>query len=178
MNHALLPSPLGPIALAFDAGALTGLYFDGQKHQPLITTLGPRHDDDPIAQRMAAMLERYFKGEAVELDVPLALHGTPFQQRVWAALQTIGRGRTSTYGELARQIGSPAAVRAVGAAVGRNPVSIFVPCHRVIGHDGSLTGYAGGLERKQHLLALEGIRPVASLTLPGMPMPLATPETR
>ena len=178
MNHALLPSPLGPIALAFDGGALTGLYFDGQKHQPPITTLGPRHDDDPLAKRMAALLARYFKGEAVELDVPLAMHGTPFQQKVWAALQAIGRGRTSTYGELARQIGSPAAVRAVGAAVGRNPVSIFVPCHRVIGRDGSLTGYAGGLERKEHLLALEGVLPVASLTLPGMPRPLAMPETR
>jgi len=178
MNHALLPSPLGPIALAFDAGALTGLYFDGQKHQPPITTLGPRHDDDPLAKRMAALLARYFKGEAVELDVPLAMQGTPFQQKVWAALQTIGRGRTSTYGELARQIGSPAAMRAVGAAVGRNPVSIFVPCHRVIGRDGSLTGYAGGLERKEHLLALEGVLPVASLTLPGMPRPLAMPETR
>ena len=178
MNHALLPSPLGPIALAFNAGALTGLYFDGQKHQPPITTLGPRHDDDPLAKRMAALLARYFKGEAVELDVPLAMQGTPFQQKVWAALQNIGRGRTSTYGELARQIGSPAAVRAVGAAVGRNPVSIFVPCHRVIGRDGSLTGYAGGLERKAHLLALEGVLPVASLTLTGMPMPLAMPETR
>ncbi len=178
MNHALLPSPLGPIALAFDGGALTGLYFDGQKHQPLLATLGPRHDDNPLAKRMAALLERYFTGEAVELDVPLALHGTPFQQRVWAALQTIGRGRTSSYGDLARQIGSPAAMRAVGAAVGRNPVSIFVPCHRVIGRDGSLTGYAGGLERKQHLLALEGVLPAASLTLPGMPGPPVTPETR
>jgi methylated-DNA-[protein]-cysteine S-methyltransferase len=178
MNHALLPSPLGPIALSFDAGALTGLYFDGQKHQPPITASGPRQDDDPLAKRMATLLGRYFKGEAVELDVPLAMHGTPFQRKVWAALQTIDRGRTSTYGELARQIGSPAAVRAVGAAVGRNPVSIFVPCHRVIGRDGSLTGYAGGLERKQHLLALEGVLPAASLTLPGMPMPPATPEKR
>jgi methylated-DNA-[protein]-cysteine S-methyltransferase len=178
MNHALLPSPLGPIALTFDGGTLTGLYFDGQKHQPLLTTLGPRHDEDPVVRRMAALLERYFKGDQVELDVPLAMHGTPFQQKVWAALQTIGRGRTSTYGDIARQIGSPAAVRAVGAAVGRNPVSIFVPCHRVIGRDGSLTGYAGGLERKQHLLALEGVLPAASLTLPGMPSLLATPETR
>jgi methylated-DNA-[protein]-cysteine S-methyltransferase len=155
MNHALLPSPLGPIALSFDAGALTGLYFDGQKHQPALETLGPRCDHDPLALRMAMLLERYFSGEAVELDVPLAMRGTPFQQSVWVALQTIGRGRTSSYGELARQIGKPAAVRAVGAAVGRNPVSIFVPCHRVLGRDGSLTGYAGGLERKQHLLRLE-----------------------
>lgn len=178
MNHALLPSPLGPIALTFDGGALTGLYFDGQKHQPPITTFGPRQDDNPLAKRMATLLDRYFTGEAIELDLPLAMHGTPFQQKVWAALQTIGRGRTSTYGELARQIGSPAAVRAVGAAVGRNPVSIFVPCHRVIGRDGSLTGYAGGLERKQHLLALEGVRPAASLTLPGMRSLPVTPETR
>ena len=178
MNHALLPSPLGPIALAFDAGALTGLYFDGQKHQPLLTTLGSRRDDDPLAQRMAMLLERYFKGKTVEFDLPLAMDGTPFQQKVWAALQTIGRGRTSTYGDIARQIGSPAAVRAVGAAVGRNPVSIFVPCHRVIGRDGSLTGYAGGLDRKQHLLALEGVLPAATLTLPGMPLLPVTPETR
>ena len=168
MNHALLPSPLGPIALSFDAGALTGLYFDGQKHQPTLETLGSRCDHDPIAVRMAALLDRYFSGEAVELDVPLALRGTPFQQQVWAALRTIGRGRTSTYGELARQIGSPAAVRAVGAAVGRNPVSIFVPCHRVIGRDGSLTGYAGGLERKQHLLRIEGaVGPAAIRSMAG-----------
>lgn len=178
MNHALLPSPLGPIALAFDGDALTGLYFDGQKHQPLLTTLGSRRDDDPLAQRMALLLERYFKGETVEFDLPLAVHGTPFQQKVWAALQAIGRGCTSTYGDIARQIGSPAAVRAVGAAVGRNPVSIFVPCHRVIGRDGSLTGYAGGLKRKQHLLALEGVLPATTLTLPGMRSLPETPETR
>jgi methylated-DNA-[protein]-cysteine S-methyltransferase len=144
MDYAILPSELGDVVLTFGAGALSGLYFDGQKHQPARTALWQRRDDDPLVARTARFLARYFAGEPIELDVPLDLQGTPFQRAVWQA----------------------AAVRAAGAAIGRNPVSIVVPCHRVLGTDGSLTGYAGGLNRKRHLLMLEG---ALSASLPGMP---------
>jgi methylated-DNA-[protein]-cysteine S-methyltransferase len=166
MDYAILPSELGDVVLTFGAGALSGLYFDGQKHQPARTALWQRRDDDPLVARTARFLARYFAGEPIELDVPLDLQGTPFQRAVWQALREIPRGTTRTYGEIARQAGSPAAVRAAGAAIGRNPVSIVVPCHRVLGTDGSLTGYAGGLNRKRHLLMLEG---ALSASLPGMP---------
>jgi methylated-DNA-[protein]-cysteine S-methyltransferase len=157
MSHALLPSPLGDILLTFDDAALRGLYFVGQKGQPPIDAQGGRDDAHPLARRCAVHLERYFAGDAVDVDVPVRLSGTPFQRRVWEALRAIPRGRTESYAGLAQRIGAPAAVRAVGAAVGRNPVSILVPCHRVVGSDGSLTGYAGGLPRKVHLLRLEGV---------------------
>lgn len=166
MDYAILPSELGDVVLTFGAGALSGLYFDGQKHQPVRTAQWQRRDDDPLVARTAHFLAHYFAGEPVELDVPLDLQGTSFQRAVWQALREIPRGATRTYGEIARQAGSPAAVRAAGAAIGRNPVSIVVPCHRVLGTDGSLTGYAGGLNRKRHLLMLEG---ALSASLPGMP---------
>jgi methylated-DNA-[protein]-cysteine S-methyltransferase len=157
MRHALLPSPLGEILLTFDDAALTGLYFVGQKDQPPVPVDGVRDDAHPIAARTAAHLARYFEGGDPGFDVPLRLRGTPFQQAVWTALRAIPRGATVSYAAIARQVGAPAAVRAVGAAVGRNPVSVFVPCHRVVGSDGSLTGYAGGLPRKVRLLELEGV---------------------
>jgi methylated-DNA-[protein]-cysteine S-methyltransferase len=156
-RHAFVSSPLGPILLTFGDGVLTGLYFLGQKDQPAIGADWVRDDDDPIARRVAQQLEHYFDGGPADFDVPLHLRGTPFQQRVWEALRAIPAGRTLCYGDIARQVGAVAAVRAVGAAIGRNPVSIVVPCHRVIGRNGTLTGYAGGLERKQHLLRLEGV---------------------
>jgi methylated-DNA-[protein]-cysteine S-methyltransferase len=155
MKHALYPSPLGEILLGFDDEALCGLHFVGQKYQPAIGECGARDDAHPVARRTAAWLERYFAGEAGAFDVPLRLDGTAFQRVVWRALLDIAHGQTASYGELARRIGRPAAVRAVGAAVGRNPVSIVVPCHRVVGSDGALTGYAGGLARKTALLGLE-----------------------
>jgi methylated-DNA-[protein]-cysteine S-methyltransferase len=163
MNHARLHSPLGDILLHFDHEALWGLYFDGQKHQPAAVVQAPRDDAHPVARSTGAWLERYFAGERMQTTPQLELHGTPFQQKVWAALLRIGHGHTATYRSIAQEAGSPAAVRAVGAAVGRNPVSIIVPCHRVLGSDGSLTGYAGGLPRKTHLLTLEGVLP------PGLP---------
>lgn len=160
MNElAHLDSPLGTILLRLDAGAVTGLFFHDQRHLPADLDRLPRNDAHPLAQRAAAQIRAYFAGRPLPGDLPLALRGTPFQQRVWSALQRIPRGATTSYGELARAIGSPAAVRAVGAAVGRNPVSILVPCHRVLGSGGALTGYAGGLERKTHLLTLEGAWP-------------------
>ncbi len=148
-------SALGPILLARTARGLAGAWFADQKHHPGVLDL-PDLPDDPLLLDAADQLRAYFAGEAVAFELPLDLQGTPFQRRVWQALQTIAPGRTRTYGEIAAALGAASAVRAVGGAVGRNPVSVIVPCHRVIGRDGTLTGYAGGLERKQALLALEG----------------------
>lgn len=157
MKHALRPSPLGDILLTFDDDALLGLYFVGQKDQPTIGAHWTVHPTHPIARRTAEHLDRYFDGADEPLEIPICFAGTRFQVAVWRALLDIARGATVSYAELARRVGAPAAVRAVGAAVGRNPVSIFVPCHRVIGSNGALTGYAGGLPRKTHLLRLEGV---------------------
>lgn len=150
-----IPTPLGPLTALRDDTGLLGLWFDDQKHHP-----GPlqaevvRHD--PLLDRVAAALERYFAGRPLALaDVSLAPRGTPFQRAVWSALCQIPPGARCTYGELASRLGRPQAARAIGAAVGRNPIAILVPCHRVVGADGSLTGYAGGLPRKAALLELE-----------------------
>jgi len=148
-------SPLGTITLATNGDALVGVWFDGQKHQPDFQAWpqSPRH---PVLVAAQTQLAQYFSGERTVFDLPLGLgSGTEFQQAVWQALLQIAPGATSSYGALARRIGKPRAVRAIGAAVGRNPLSIVVPCHRVVGADGTLTGYAGGLDRKQALLALE-----------------------
>lgn len=153
-----LDTPLGPLTLVATAAGLAGAWFDGQKHHPgpIDAPVDPGH---PHLQRAARALQAYWRGEAAAFDLPLDARGTAFQRAVWQALTEIGAGRTSTYGEIAARLGRPAAVRAVGAAVGRNPISVIVPCHRVIGRDGSLTGYAGGLDRKQRLLALERGQP-------------------
>jgi methylated-DNA-[protein]-cysteine S-methyltransferase len=152
--QARLDSPLGALTAAATERGLAGLWFDAQTHHP-----GPLDAPHDAGQRWIAQardeLAAYWRGDAVHFDVPLDLIGTPFQQAVWRALRAIGRGTTCCYGDVAQVIGAPAAVRAVGAAVGRNPVGIIVPCHRVIGRDGTLTGYAGGLERKVALLRLE-----------------------
>ena len=152
-----LPSPLGPLLATATEQGLAGLYFDAQAHHPGASGV-PENPAHPLLRDAARALQAYFDGEAEPLRlVALDLHGTAFQQAVWRALQTLARGATSTYGQIAAQDGSPAAVRAAGAAIGRNPVGILVPCHRVLGRDGSLTGYAGGLHRKQALLQLEGL---------------------
>ena len=152
--QSTISTPLGDMTAAATAAGLAGLWFDGQTHHP-----GPLDAPNDASQRWRAAaaeaMAAYFAGRPLP-EVPLDLHGTPFQQAVWRALRAIGPGRTSTYAAIAGQAGSPAAVRAAGAAIGRNPVSILVPCHRVIGADGSLTGYAGGLHRKRALLQLEG----------------------
>ena len=148
-------SPLGPLTLAATTAGLAGLWFDDQKHHPgeLLAPVEP-------AQRWLRLanteLQRYFEGHLQQFTVPLDPQGTPFQKQVWQAVLHIAYGQLSTYGRLAQQLGRPAAARAVGAAVGRNPLGIIVPCHRVLGRDGTLTGYAGGLHRKQALLELEG----------------------
>ncbi|WP_298825204.1 methylated-DNA--[protein]-cysteine S-methyltransferase [uncultured Piscinibacter sp.] len=152
--QALVDTPLGAMRLARTAKGLAGLWFEGQKHHPG-ELHAPLRPDDTLLHEAAQQLRRYFAGEASSFDLPLDLQGTPFQCSVWQALRRIPAGRTCSYAELARTIGAPRAVRAVGAAIGRNPASLVVPCHRVIGGDGSLTGYAGGLPRKRSLLALE-----------------------
>jgi methylated-DNA-[protein]-cysteine S-methyltransferase len=117
----------------------------------------PDRADDALLCEASTQLQDYFAGRCTRFDVPLDLHGTDFQRRVWAALLAIDLGHTSSYGAIARLLGSPDAVRAVGGAVGKNPVSVIVPCHRVLGSDRSLTGYAGGVHRKRALLSLEGV---------------------
>ncbi|MGO8828802.1 MAG: methylated-DNA--[protein]-cysteine S-methyltransferase [Steroidobacteraceae bacterium] len=152
-----LESPIGPLLLACDGGSLTGLYMDVPEHSP--RDLGGWLEDagaDPLPAAVR-QLNEYFAGTRREFDLPLRLDGTEFQRRVWRSLAQIRYGETWSYGELAKRIGNPNASRAVGLANGRNPISIMVPCHRVIGADGSLTGYGGGLERKRWLLAHEGL---------------------
>ncbi|WP_201494055.1 methylated-DNA--[protein]-cysteine S-methyltransferase [Rubrivivax sp. A210] len=150
-----IETPLGPLTLWASARGLMAVLFDAQKHHPgdSAAPLDPHHPHIALA---AQELNEYFAGSRRQFAVPLDPQGTPFQQAVWQALLEIECGALSSYGEVARRVGRPAAVRAVGAAVGRNPLSIIVPCHRVVGSDGSLTGYAGGLPRKRALLALEG----------------------
>lgn len=149
-------SPLGRIVLAATDTALVGVFFDDQAHLP-DWQHWPHASGHPVLQQAQAELMAYFAGTRTVFDVPLDLGcGTAFQQAVWRALLAIPCAATSTYGAVSAAIGKPAAVRAVGGAVGRNPLSIIVPCHRVVGANGSLTGYAGGLPRKVALLQLEG----------------------
>ncbi|MFD0684008.1 methylated-DNA--[protein]-cysteine S-methyltransferase [Actinomadura fibrosa] len=157
ITHAVLDSPVGPLTAVATDGMLSGLYMKDQRHRPAQETFGVPTDDldaEPFAT-VAAQLDAYFAGELTDFDVPLNLRGTPFQRRVWAALQEIPYGETVTYGQLAVEIGQPTASRAVGLANGRNPCGVIVPCHRVIGSTGSLTGYGGGLECKRYLLDFE-----------------------
>jgi len=161
------PGPMGRMVIAASATGLTGAWFEGQKHMPDLRgwTLLPEPGAHPVLAQAAQELTRFFNGQAPRFSVPLDLRaGTPFQQQVWAALQRIGYGQTVSYGTLARQLGRPTGARAVGAAVGRNPVSVIVPCHRVLGAGGALTGYAGGLDRKTGLLRLEATH---GHTMPG-----------
>lgn len=153
--QARIDTPLGPLTLAATGRGLAGAWFDGQKHHPgpLDAPVDAQH---PHIARAAGELAAYWHDGHASFGVPLDAAGTDFQHQVWRALCGIAPGECSSYGRVAQRIGRPAAVRAVGAAVGRNPLSIFVPCHRVLGHDGGLTGYAGGLDRKRALLALEG----------------------
>jgi methylated-DNA-[protein]-cysteine S-methyltransferase len=158
-----MDSPVGVITLAGRDGVLTHLRMDDQAHAP---TDQPSWEPDADAYEDAVeQLDAYFAGELTTFDLELSLEGTPFQREVWAALQEIPYGETWSYGQLADRIGKPGAARAVGLANGRNPIGIIVPCHRVIGADGSLTGYGGGLPRKQLLLQLERERTSPRLAL-------------
>lgn len=151
-------SPLGPIWLAATDQGLAGMWFEGQRHAPDRSgwALCPDSQQHPVLNATNQQLQAYFAGSLRQFDLPLDLRGgTVFQQSVWQALLRIPVGKTTSYGEISRRIAKPLAIRAVGTAIGRNPISIIVPCHRVVGADGSLTGYAGGLDRKLALLQLE-----------------------
>ncbi|SDD63602.1 methylated-DNA--[protein]-cysteine S-methyltransferase [Actinokineospora iranica] len=152
-THTTVDSPVGPLTLVAADGVLSGLYMTDQRHRPGEESFGERDGlaFGPVLEQLAA----YFAGELTEFDLPLSFAGTPFQQTVWTALCDIRFGEIVTYAELARRIGRPTASRAVGLANGKNPISIIVPCHRVIGSSGGLTGYGGGLDRKRHLLDFE-----------------------
>jgi methylated-DNA-[protein]-cysteine S-methyltransferase len=148
-----MDSPIGELTIASDDGSITGIHMHEQRHLKEIPA-AYRRDDRGLAHA-AEQLNAYFAGELLAFELPTTMRGTEFQRRVWAALCEIPYGETISYGELARWVGNPKASRAVGLANGRNPVAIVVPCHRVIGADGSLTGYGGGLERKVWLLEHE-----------------------
>jgi methylated-DNA-[protein]-cysteine S-methyltransferase len=163
-SHTVVESPCGPLTLVAEGGALVGLYMADGRHGPTPEELGepyagpPEQAPEPLPEA-ARQLDEYFAGTRREFSLPLAARGTEFQRSVWSALREIPYGATWSYGRLADHLGKPGASRAVGLANGRNPISIVVPCHRVIGADGSLTGYGGGLPRKRTLLALEHALP-------------------
>ncbi len=152
LNYLLLDSPIGTLRLWSNGRQLVQIEFGNRKAVPERA----RQQDDAVLQRCGEQLEEYFAGTRRRFDLPLAPQGTAFQQSVWRALDEIPWGQWRSYADIARAISRPRAVRAVGAANGRNPLPIVVPCHRVVGSDGSLTGYAGGLEMKRYLLELEG----------------------
>ncbi len=147
-SFAYYDSPIGLIEIGGTSEGITSLFFVEERRQGAVT--------NEVCEEAVRQLAEYFAGSRQEFDLPVALRGTEFQREVWQGLRNISFGQTVSYGDLARAIGRPSAVRAVGAANGDNPISIIVPCHRVIGSDGSLTGYGGGLERKEWLLRHEG----------------------
>jgi methylated-DNA-[protein]-cysteine S-methyltransferase len=191
-SGTLIDSPVGPLLLVATGGKLAGLYLDGRAPARVQAALdaadGPASPaDTALLAQAAQQLAEYFDGDRREFGLPLALAGTEFQRTVWTALLGIGYGETVSYGQLADQIGRPTAARAVGLANGRNPVSIIVPCHRVVGSDGSLTGYGGGLGNKRRLLDLErGEHPLidsgpgrhSPALRPSSPTPAPSPPSR
>ena len=152
-THTVVRSPLGDLTVVAEDGALTGVYFQGHRRMPAQETFGTRTDEG--FEQTRQQLDEYFNGRRTRFDLPLAPHGNEFQHRVWQLLTEIPYGETRSYGDLARELGNATLAQAVGAANGRNPLSVIVPCHRVVGADGALTGYAGGLTRKRFLLDLE-----------------------
>ncbi|MFD1662418.1 methylated-DNA--[protein]-cysteine S-methyltransferase [Streptomyces caeni] len=152
-QHTVIDSPYGPLTLVGTDGVLSGLYMVGQRHRPPEEAFGER-DDTPFDEA-AEQLAAYFAGELKEFTLELRLQGTPFQHSVWEQLRMIPYGETRSYGQLADALGNPGASRAVGLANGKNPIGIIVPCHRVVGANGGLTGYGGGLDRKKRLLDFE-----------------------
>ena len=163
MNYySILKSPIGELMLIADASALTGVYFVGCDHVPAASSRWTLNAQQPVLQQAAKQLQEYFAGKRESFSLPLRLAGTDFQQKVWREIALIPYGETVTYTDLANRAGAPQAIRAAGTTTGRNPVSIIIPCHRVVGKNGSMHGFAGGLERKRHLLELENsdIKPV------------------
>jgi methylated-DNA-[protein]-cysteine S-methyltransferase len=156
-RYARVETSLGEVTLVADGAALTGLYFRHHWHLPDVMAFGARVDaaGDPLLAHAARELEEYLAGDRLEFEVPLVAHGDGFQERVWALLRQIPYGQTTTYGQLAAELGDRSLAKLVGQAVGRNPLCVFIPCHRVVAADGSLAGYAGGLRSKRRLLELE-----------------------
>jgi methylated-DNA-[protein]-cysteine S-methyltransferase len=161
--HTLVDSPVGALTLVADDEVLIGVYFRSHWYQPDPATFGPRVDDG--LDEAKRQLAEYFAGQRRGFDLAVDARGDDFQRRVWDLLNQIPYGQTSTYGELARRLGDPTLAREVGAAVGRNPLCVIVPCHRVVGTNGALTGYAGGLKRKKFFLDLEEPAEVRSARL-------------
>jgi methylated-DNA-[protein]-cysteine S-methyltransferase len=155
VHYDLAPTPLGTVLLVARGEVLTGIDFDDARYRPVVGADWRCAPQDPVLRAARAQLEDYFAGRRTRFELPLAPLGTAFQRAVWAAIGAVPFGATIAYRELAARVGRPGSVRAAGAATGRNPWAIVVPCHRIVGADGALTGYAGGVERKRALLALE-----------------------
>lgn len=166
-RHTTLATDLGDLLAVAEGDALAGLYFPGHWHPPAPGTIGAEvsPSGDSVFEATRTQLAEYVRGERTTFTVPTVTHGDDFSERVWDLLVTIPYGATTTYGAIARELGNPRLAQRVGQAVGRNPLSVLVPCHRVVGADGSLTGYAGGLERKARLLAIEEPPEVAEARL-------------
>lgn len=160
-SYLRFTTDLGPMYATCDARAITGIYFEGGRHAPAAGAGWIEDHSSPELGECARQLREYCAGRRRAFDLALAPRGTAFQRRVWDEIARIPYGRTLSYAALAARAGAPGSARAAGAATGRNPLSIVVPCHRVVGSDGELTGYAGGMERKRRLLALEGAREAA-----------------
>lgn len=157
VHHTTIETGIGELTLVADGGALTGIYYPQHWHRPAIEGFGPLVESatDPLFGRVAEQFDEYLAGHRTSFAIPTAAAGDAFQKKVWMLLGEIPYGETTTYGALAEKLGDKSLARIVGQAVGRNPLSVIVPCHRVLGSDGSLTGYAGGLERKRLLLEIE-----------------------
>jgi len=165
-SHTIIDSPVGELTLVAHDGVLSGLYFAEHVRRPDPITFGQR-----VGTGFEAVIEQlgeYFRGDRTRFELPLGPRGRAFEQRVWELLRRIPYGETRSYGQLAAELGDPGLARDVGAANGRNPLSVIVPCHRVVGADGRLVGYAGGLDRKRFLLALEGAAPGGQMPLEGL----------
>ena len=154
-SYSIIKSPINEIMLVADDSALIGVYFVGRDHLPATSKQWKHNAQHPVLQQAARQLQEYFAGKRTEFSLPLRLAGTDFQQSVWREIALLPYGETISYSELAKRAGAPRAIRAAGTATGRNPVAIIIPCHRVVGKNGTLGGFGGGLERKRHLLGLE-----------------------
>lgn len=166
-RHAYAETSLGELLFVTDGDALTGVYFPGHRYPPAAEAIGERVDEasDPVLAQAAREVREHLAGERSRFDVPVRTAGDEFSERVWALLREIPYGETTTYGAIAETLGGKGLAQRVGQAVGHNPISIVIPCHRVVGADGSLTGFAGGLERKRTLLELEEPAEVAATRL-------------
>jgi methylated-DNA-[protein]-cysteine S-methyltransferase len=172
-SYTIVQSPVDDLMLVTDGTALTGLYFMGREHIPAARTDWKLDPQRPLLQDTAKQLREYFAGTRKRFSVPVRFHGTEFQRKVWEEIAAIPYGETISYSELARRAGAPQAIRAAGTSTGRNPVSIIVPCHRVMGKNGDICGFGGGLDRKRYLLGLENSKVTAGMTnqkreLPGI----------